>query len=36
MLIIELFYTANLQYIYGRSVVVLYKPIYDEKQNVDY
>ena len=31
MLIIELFYTAKLQYIYGRSVVLLYQPTFDEK-----
>ena len=35
MLIIEVLY-SDLQYIYGRSVVLLYKPTYDEKQNVDY
>ena len=32
---VELLYCA-LQYIYGRTVVLLYKPMYDEKQKVDY
>ena len=29
-------FTARLQHIYGRTVVLLYKPTYDEKQKADY
>jgi len=36
ILIIELLYSALAVYFYGRRVVLLYQPTYDEKQKVDY